>query len=174
MHDTYTSGQKPRPAQRAALLRRGAKEALEMTVTEKVAYLKGLVEGLGVDETSKEGRIIKAIVEVLDDIAQSVTEVEDSVSELTEQVDAVDEDLEDLEKDFYGDEDEDDEDEDEDADYYELTCPKCGEKVYLDDDLLSDGEMTCPKCGEKLEFDFSDSADDAGQEPENEGEDEGK
>ena len=131
-----------------------------MTITEKVAYLKGLVEGLGVDETSKEGRIIKAVVDVLDDMALTVSEVEDSLSEVTEQVDAIDEDLEDLEKDFYGDDEDIDEDEDEDADYYELTCPKCGEKVYLDDDLLSDGEMTCPKCGEKLEFDFSADEDD--------------
>lgn len=126
-----------------------------MTITEKVAYLKGLVEGLGVDETSKEGRIIKAIVEVLDDVALTVSEVEDSMSEVAEQVDAIDEDLEDLEKDFYGDDEDEEDDEDDDSDYYELTCPKCGEKVYLDDDLLSDGEMTCPKCGEKLEFDFS-------------------
>lgn len=127
------------------------KGAFLMTVNEKVAYLKGLVEGLGVDETSKEGRVIKAIVDVLDDMALTLSEVEDSVSEVAEQVDAVDEDLEDLEKDFYGD---DEDDEDDDSDYYELTCPKCGEKVYLDDDLLSDGEMTCPNCGEKLEFDF--------------------
>lgn len=126
-----------------------------MTVTEKVAYLKGLVEGLGVDETSKEGRIIKAIVDVLDDMALTVSEMEDSVSEVAEQVDAIDEDLEDLEKDFYGD---DEDEEDDDSDYYELTCPKCGEKVYLDDDLLSDGEMTCPNCGEKLEFDFGTDA----------------
>ena len=128
-----------------------------MTVTEKVAYLKGLVEGLGVDETTKEGRIIKAMVEVLDDIALTVSDMEDGLSEISEQVDAIDEDLEDLEKDFYGDDDEDDEyddDDDDDADYYEVTCPKCGEKVYLDEELLSDGEMSCPNCGEKLEFDF--------------------
>lgn len=128
-----------------------------MTVTEKVAYLKGLVEGLGVDEASKEGRIIKAMVEVLDDIALTVSDMEDGLSEISEQVDAIDEDLEDLEKDFYGDEDDDeydDDDEDDDADYYEVTCPKCGEKVYLDEELLSDGEMSCPNCGEKLEFDF--------------------
>jgi hypothetical protein len=126
-----------------------------MTVTEKVAYLKGLVEGLGVDEATKEGRIIKAMVEVLDDIALTVSDMEDGLSEISEQVDAIDEDLEDLEKDFYGDEeDDDDEEEDDDSDYYEVTCPKCGEKVYLDEELLSDGEMSCPNCGEKLEFDF--------------------
>lgn len=126
-----------------------------MTVTEKVAYLKGLVEGLGVDEGTKEGRIIKAIVDVLDDMALSVSDMEDNLAEVSEQVDAIDEDLEDLEKDFYGDDDSDDDDEDDDdSDYYEVTCPKCGEKVYLDEELLSDGEMSCPNCGEKLEFDF--------------------
>ena len=129
-----------------------------MTVTEKVAYLKGLVEGLGVDESTKEGRIIKAVVDVLDDMALTVTETEDSVSELSEQVDAIDEDLEDLEKDYYGEEDDEEEDGD-DADYYEVTCPKCGEKVYLDDDILSEGEMNCPSCGEKLEFDFDGECD---------------
>jgi DNA-directed RNA polymerase subunit RPC12/RpoP len=136
-----------------------------MTVTEKVAYLKGLVEGLGVDETTKEGRIIKAIVEVLDDVALTVSDTEDGLSEISEQVDAIDEDLEDLEKDFYGDDDDgdddDDDDDDDDSDYYEVTCPKCGEKVYLDEELLSDGEMSCPSCGEKLEFDFgTDCCDD--------------
>lgn len=129
-----------------------------MTVTEKVAYLKGLVEGLGVDEGTKEGRIIKAIVEVLDDVALTVTDLEDGLSEISEQVDAIDEDLEDIEKDFYGDEDlEDDEDyddDDEDFECYEVTCSKCGNTIQLDDELLSEGEITCPKCGEKLEFDF--------------------
>jgi DNA-directed RNA polymerase subunit RPC12/RpoP len=138
-----------------------------MTVTEKVAYLKGLVEGLGVDEATKEGRIIKAIVEVLDDVALTVTDLEDGLSEISEQVDAIDEDLEDIEKDFYGDEDDDD-DEDDDADYYEVTCPKCGEKVYLDDELLSDGETNCPKCGEKLEFDFGCDCDSCGDHGEDE------
>lgn len=122
-----------------------------MTITEKVAYLKGLVEGLGLDEETKEGRIIKAIVEVLDDMAMTVADTEDGLSEISEQVDAIDEDLEDLEKDFYGDDEEEDDD---DEDYYMVTCPKCGEKVYLDDELLSDGEMNCPNCGGKLEFDF--------------------
>lgn len=61
-----------------------------MTVTEKVAYLKGLMEGLSVDETSKEGKILKAVVDVLDDLAMSVEDLEDYTAELTEQVDAVD------------------------------------------------------------------------------------
>lgn len=123
-----------------------------MTITEKVAYLKGLVEGLGVDTETKEGRIIKAVVEVLDDMALTVSDVEDGLSELSEQVDAIDEDLEDIENDFYGDEDYDEDECDEGC--YEVTCSNCGKKVYLDDEILADGEMTCPNCGEKLEFDF--------------------
>lgn len=140
------SGQRPKA--------RDERMDMNMTVTEKVSYLKGLVEGLGVDETTKEGRIVKAVVDVLDALAAEVTDLGDSVSDVSEQVDAIDEDLEDLEKDFYGDEDEEDDEDDEDSDYYEVTCPKCGEKVYLDDELLSEGEMSCPNCGEKLEFDF--------------------
>ena len=36
-----------------------------MELAEKAAYLKGLIEGLGVDESTKEGRIIKAMSELL-------------------------------------------------------------------------------------------------------------
>ena len=40
-----------------------------MTLTEKVAYLKGLVEGIGVDETTNQGKIMKAELAVLDDMS---------------------------------------------------------------------------------------------------------
>jgi len=66
-----------------------------MKITEKVAYLKGLVEGLGLDETTKEGRIIKAIIDVIDDMSLTVSDMEDGLSEMSEQIDAIDEDLED-------------------------------------------------------------------------------
>ena len=83
-----------------------------MNLTEKAAYIKGLVEGLNLDESTKEGKVIKAIVDLLDDITLSVSDLEDSVAEIGEQVDAIDEDLEELEDDYYS-FDEDDEDEDE-------------------------------------------------------------
>ena len=53
-----------------------------MTVTEKVSYLKGLAEGLGIDETQKEGKIIKAIIDVLDDVAFTVADLEDGFDDL--------------------------------------------------------------------------------------------
>ena len=135
-----------------------------MTVTEKVSYLKGLAEGLGIDETEKNGKIIKAIIDVLDDMAFTVADLEDGFDELVEQVDAIDEDLGSLEDDFYEDEDDyDDEDEDEELDedeLYEVTCPSCGDTICVTEDMLDEGSVNCPNCGELLEFDFED--DDCG------------
>lgn len=129
-----------------------------MTVTEKVAYLKGLMEGLSMDETSKEGKILKAVVDVLDDLAMSVEDLEDYTAELTEQVDAVDEDLDALENDFYGECDCCDDDEDEE--YYDITCPSCGDEFSVDEETLLEGGIECPNCGEHLEFDVE--CDDCG------------
>ena len=81
-----------------------------MTMTEKVAYIRGLAEGFGVDESSKEGKLLKALLDVLDDVAFTVSDLEDEVAELCEQVDSIDEDLGALEDDLY--EDDDDEDDD--------------------------------------------------------------
>ena len=78
-----------------------------MTLTEKVAYLKGLVEGIGVDETTNQGKIMKAVLDVLDDMAFTVSDLEDSTSELYEELEAVDEDLSSLEDEIYGTEEDD-------------------------------------------------------------------
>ena len=123
-----------------------------MTVTERVAYIRGLIEGLELDEASKEARVIKAMVEVLDDLALSVEDLEDSVEDLSEQVDTIDEDLTTLEEDFYSSSD--DDDDDDEGELYEVTCPSCGEAICVDEDMLDKGEMTCPSCGEQLEFDL--------------------
>ncbi|MCI8441850.1 MAG: hypothetical protein HFG27_04875 [Provencibacterium sp.] len=120
-----------------------------MTITEKVAYLRGLFEGMGVDENTNEGKLFKAVIDVLDDMAYSIADVEDGMDEMSEQIETIDEDLDNLEQDFYGvDEDE------EDEEVYEITCPNCGEKICLDFEMLSDGEIECPGCGEHLEFDL--------------------
>ncbi len=133
-----------------------------MTTIEKVAYIKGLMEGMKVDETSDNGKLFKLIVEILDELTKDVADIEDYVAELTEQVDAVDEDLNSLEEDFY--EEWDDEDEcdccdccdcdDCDDEYYDVTCAACGEDFVVDEETLLDGGVECPACGEHLEFDF--------------------
>ena len=43
-----------------------------MEISEKVAYLKGLAEGLNLDTDSKEGKLIAAIIDVLDDMAETM------------------------------------------------------------------------------------------------------
>ena len=64
-----------------------------MNITERVAYLKGLMNGLDIDAASKEGKLFSAILEVLDEMALSIVDVEEAYDELQEVVDAIDEDL---------------------------------------------------------------------------------
>ena len=131
-----------------------------MEISEKVAYLKGLAEGMELDTEKKEGKLLAAIIDVLEDIALELEDIQDEQAELADGLDAVSDDLEDVEDvvfDDYDDEDEDYEyDElDEDEDCYATTCPTCEETIYFDESILDEGEVVCPNCGEKLEFDMS-------------------
>ena len=139
-----------------------------MTVTERVAYVKGLAEGMELDASSKEGKILKAIIDVLEDMAYEISDLGDEIGEVEEQVDMIDDDLDTLEGIVY--EDEEDDEDDEDGELYEVECPSCGDTIYLDEEMLADGEIDCPNCGEHLEFDFEeeDDAEDAEDEPEGE------
>lgn len=127
-----------------------------MTISEKVAYIKGLSDGLNIDKDSNEGKLFAQILEVLDDIAAEIEEVEDTVCEMQEQVDAIDEDLGEVED--YLCDDEDDccccDDCDDDDELYEVECPNCHDVIYVDDEMLEDKGITCPNCGTDLEFDF--------------------
>ena len=111
-----------------------------MEITEKVAYLKGLAEGMELDTEKKEGKLLAAIIDVLDDIALEIADMKDAV---------------------FGEDDEDEEDvyeyeePEEDEDCYATTCPTCEETIYFDESVLEDGEVICPNCGEKLEFDLN-------------------
>ena len=129
-----------------------------MTVTEKVTYLKGLAEGMKMDDSTNEGKLLLAIIDTLDDIALTVSDMEDSMTELVAQVDEIDDDLGAVEEDLYCDDDDCDCDDDDEA-LYEVECPKCGDIICLDEDMLDEGEIDCPNCGEKLEFDFEDGCD---------------
>lgn len=131
-----------------------------MTVVEKVAYLRGLADGLNLNADKSETKMFKAIMDVLDDIALSVSDLEDDVAVLSEQVDAVDEDLDALETIVYDEFDDCYCDDDFDCDcdcgeeYYEVECPSCKEIVCVDEGILEDGSIECPNCGELLEFEI--------------------
>lgn len=141
-----------------------------MTVTEKAAYLKGLAEMAHFEAETDEVKIIKAMIDVIDELALSVSDLEDEVAALTEQLDEVDEDLGDLEEYVYEDDCFCDDDcccddcgddgcEGSENEYFEVECPACGETICLDESVLDEDSIQCPACGETLEFDFDDDSD---------------
>ena len=130
-----------------------------MTLTEKVAYLKGLAEGLDLDKDSKEGKLFAAMFDILEDMALTVSDIDEDLSAC--------EDLEELEE-YIFEEDECDcdccdcDDYDcccgDDEELYEIECPICGEELLLDGEMLDEEVIECPSCGEalELEIDFED------------------
>ena len=122
-----------------------------MTISEKVAYLKGLAEGLAIDtEKSKEGKLISVMIGILEEIGLSIEDLEENTVALGEE--AVFE--------------EDDEDEDDDCccedDFFETECPNCGETLVIDASVLEEGVIQCPSCKEKFALDLSDECCDDG------------
>ena len=140
-----------------------------MSVSEQVAYLRGLMDGLEIDEDSKEGKLFAAIVDTLDDIATELSDMEEEMEDLNDYIEEVDEDLGDVEE-FVYDMDDDcccdcDDDDcdcccDDDCDCIEFTCPACGEDVCVDVDCIEDDGLTsCPNCVEEIEFDIIEEED---------------
>ena len=149
-----------------------------MTISEKSAYLKGLMEGLKLSTESDEGKMIAAMVDLLGDMAKKITDIEDTTIAISDELDEIEEDLdaiedfimdEDEDDDEYCDDDEDDEswdDEDEefeegfdfgdeDSTIYEVECA-CGNIIDFDEETLEKGSIVCPNCGETLEFSVED------------------
>ena len=150
-----------------------------MTISEKAAYLKGLMDGLNLDTETAEGKMIASIVDLLGDVSKKLTDVEDTTIAICDELDEIEDDLDAIEDDLsaieeyledededYDDEEDYDEDEDEYDDegfdfgdeettIYEVECP-CGEIINFDEETLEEGSMTCPNCGETLEFSLED------------------
>ena len=127
-----------------------------MKLTDKISYLNGLVDGMDLDMTTKEGKVLAQIMEVLQTTALYVEDLQDQVDELTEVCESLDEDLADVEEIVYDEEDVEDLDDD---DLYETVCPTCENTIVMDESVLDHGSMQCPCCGELLEFDFDDLDD---------------
>ena len=144
-----------------------------MTINEKAAYLKGLMEGLQLDTEKAEGKMIAAIVDLLGDVTKKLTNVEDTTIAISDELDEIEEDLDAIEDFIMDEEDDYDDFEDDDDDFdfedleegfdfgdeettiYEVTCA-CGEVIAFDEETLEEGSIICENCGEKLEFSFDD------------------
>lgn len=142
---------------------------MTMTITEKVAYLKGLADGMELDkEASKEGKLIAKIIDVLEDIGLAVEDLEAEVEIMDQEMDAIAEDLSDVETMVFEDyEDEDDDDDDLDIAelgddfFFEMECPSCGADIVIDESVLDVGEVLCPNCGDKFSMDLVDEDEEA-------------
>ena len=137
-----------------------------MTISEKVAYLKGLAEGLNLDtEKSKEGNLISVMIGILEEIGLSIEDLEENTQALGEEIDVLSDDLSDVEDVVFDeDEDEDEDDEDYDDDWFEVECPTCEEPLVIDDKALADGMIQCPNCHDKFALDLSDDTVEADDE----------
>ncbi|MBE6816805.1 MAG: hypothetical protein E7520_03790 [Ruminococcaceae bacterium] len=120
-----------------------------MDTIESLGYLKGLIDGLDLDENKKETKVFKAILDVLENLSEDVDCVYDDIEDICDELDAVSEDLSDLEDCVYDDDDDDWDDFDEE---YEIECPNCGEIISVDEETVMEGGIECPNCGETLEF----------------------
>ena len=133
-----------------------------MNISEKVSYIKGLAEGMKLDEATNEGKLLLAILDALTDIAYQLEEVDADLNDMADVVGDIDETVADLEEAVYGDDYDDHDHCDcgcEDEDMYEITCPKCENSIVVDFDVIAGGEILCPNCGEPLEFDLSELED---------------
>ena len=143
-----------------------------MTISEKSAYLKGLMDGLNLDTEKAEGKMIAAIVDLLGDVTKRLTDVEETTIAISDELDEIEEDLDAIEDYILDEEDEedyddddfdyeddlDDEDEEEGFDFgdeettvYEVKCA-CGNIIDFDEETLEKGSIICDNCGETLEF----------------------
>ncbi len=146
-----------------------------MTISEKSAYLKGLMDGLKLNTEAPEGKMIQAIVELLGDMSKKLTDVEDTTIAISDELDEIEEDLDAIEDflmeledeeydDFEDDYDDDDYDDegfdfgDEDSTIYEVECA-CGNIINFDEETLEAGSIVCDNCGELLEFSLEDDED---------------
>lgn len=130
-------------------------------LSEKISYIKGLMEGYDFKAKDPESKILSEILEALEMASTRLDYVEESVDELDDYVEEIDNDLGELE-DYVTGEDECDDDDccchhnhdyDDEDDEEEITyeCPSCGSEVELaSEGLMSQDMPKCPECGEPL------------------------
>jgi hypothetical protein len=119
-------------------------------ISEKVAYLDGLADGLKLKDEGTD-QVLRGIIDTLGAIAEALEEQDESIDDLSDCIDGIYDELDDIEgvldEDYDGDLDEDD--------FIEVDCPHCGETVYFDEDMIdSDDGLICPNCNATIEFEI--------------------
>lgn len=122
-----------------------------MSISEKAAYIKGLAEGMKIDENTNEGKITFALIGLLNDIAREIEAIDAELDDMADVVSDLEDNVYELEDEVYG---ENFGDYGDDDDLYEITCRKCDNTISVDMSMLEDGSVACPNCGEVIEFDI--------------------
>ena len=135
---------------------------MAMDLNAKAAYIRGLMTGMEFDPESKNGKIIAAMMDLLEEMAATVVEHDDALDQVYDELETLDQDLDDVVSDLYELEDDEDDEDDEDeepADLYEVTCPNCGAVVTVDEDTLLSQDLTCPNCHAAFDIEIKDEED---------------
>ena len=129
-----------------------------MTISEKVAYIQGLYDGLGLDgEKSGEARVLSELLDVLREVGLQLDGMDATLDQFDRELDTLEDTVAGLEDAVFDDEDEDNVGLDDlDEDFFEIPCPSCGEDLTVDDEALAAGVVDCPACGGKFALSFDD------------------
>ncbi|MDR1620660.1 MAG: hypothetical protein LBS18_08385 [Clostridiales bacterium] len=114
-------------------------------IKEKVSYLKGLLDGLHIGD-DPQSKLIAAMIEVMDNIADVIDDNEATIDEL-------DECISDIYLTLDGMEEADAHDFPDEDTFVEVTCPHCHEVISFDEDMLAQNkDLICPACNKKVAF----------------------
>lgn len=130
-------------------------------LSQRISYLKGMMEGIDVSVQTREGKILREMAQLMEDMAFSLRRIKRHVDEQDEYIEAIDEDLNDLELLIYDDDDElelyDEEDMDDmydgdyDQDVFDVDDDIITLTLYTDDENESGyHEVECPNCQEYI------------------------
>ena len=140
---------------------------MAMDLNAKAAYIRGLMTGMEFDPASKNGKVIAAMMDLLEEMAAQVVEHDNALDQVYDELETLDQDVDDIVSDLYADDDEDDDaEEDSDEALYEVTCPNCGKVSTVDEETLMDpeGDLVCPHCGATFDIELEGTEDDSAEE----------
>jgi DNA-directed RNA polymerase subunit RPC12/RpoP len=125
------------------------KERNGMSAREKIAYLRGLIEGQNLTENAGMSKFHEALLGAFDSIMEEMDELASEQTDLREYVEDLEDELLSLDADETCSCENDEEDgEDEEEEYEPVTCPECGKDFFYQPDVYDDDEdLLCPHCG---------------------------
>jgi len=125
---------------------------MSMDLNAKAAYIRGLMAGMEFEAESPNGKVIAAMMDLLEEMAAAVTEHDDALDQVYDELEILDEDMDDVVSVLCDLDDEDSDEEDEAV--YEVTCPNCNTVTTVDEETLLNQELVCPNCGAAFDIEL--------------------